>query len=1041
MDCVLKKREIKTMYHEKELIMKNYKWIIFTMVAMVLSGLTSAAHAQSPAVLLEKGIYLEETAGELDEAMVVYQQILDDNDANRVFVAKAAYQLGKCYLKKGDKTKAQSFFRDVTIQYSDQRAITARASRELQKLGKEAGGAPIVIATTPATYANNVPVDTKEITVTFNQAMRDGSWSWCRGDIAFPKITGKIRYDKTKTKCILPVSLEAGKVYWLRINSQNYQSFMNIQGVSAKNYVILFATRGVDGSPTAIPNNLLKKAQAINNSQNTVASIDSGKSLFELLPSGVISFIGGKYGSTCAEAAINNLYSNSHIYFVDSDFILHKGGMGYYYNNTLEPKSNRIRLSRTSRPNQTLYDVAGRKMNVDIVPDNSRRGFYHIYWTPDEPIPPMQFFSYGWANNDSKTLHSMPDSSDYHVTMQNHFGSHAIETFFLVLPHGVSLASQSEDYTEKMTIGDCDIYYWKKEVSADTNNKVSVKLTNESSDSVLVKPTSDADKETSIALSTQGWQLWQQRKMAEAEAKFNEAVAKDPGNANAWNGLGWSQFNQGKPAGAKVAFEKCLELEPTHSAALNGLGWIAHGDGDYEEAIRFWETAVETAPGATAALNGLTRTYMELKEYDKAARYYQMWVKVEPNNHDAKAGLIKAQKLSSSASHSQNQHTESIPLDLEPVIFDGEYMRMKITTPVGATIGQVIYTTKNAMVNDKACWRTESYMYIEANNMLQFTRVDIDKDSFTPIFGWTKNNLGDFKAKYNSGSVEYSGTFADSAQTRTIPIDSVVYDNEQVIHVIRSMPLAVGYSRSFNIFPVQSGMVTNCKINVTGIEMADWSGGEIECFAITLSVYMGKRRLLEHQLWISVDQHRWLVKYDSGTAVMKLHGVGKQESGKDRIFRSNYGYGFMLPADWQCAGSTVASQYEESLQLLQPGLIARSSFIVTKRTGIVAERNGRDDVHAIAKQDVTILKGFFTDYTVRENSWQELTIDKVNAVRYVADYVDKGTKMVEYRTYILDDSKVYWFVFRIEKDMFEEYRQTFDDITGSFTFSSSGRGR
>jgi beta-lactamase regulating signal transducer with metallopeptidase domain/tetratricopeptide (TPR) repeat protein len=152
----------------------------------------------------------------------------------------------------------------------------------------------------------------------------------------------------------------------------------------------------------------------------------------------------------------------------------------------------------------------------------------------------------------------------------------------------------------------------------------------------------DKDKMDSENLAAEGWELWRQRKLPEAEEAFKKAVSKDPTNANAWNGLGWAQQNQGKPLNAKASFEKCLEIQPKHAAALNGLGWIAKAQGKTDEAIAHWEKAIEAAPNATAALNGLATTYMELKQFDKAAKYYKMWLKVEPDNTDAKAGLERA---------------------------------------------------------------------------------------------------------------------------------------------------------------------------------------------------------------------------------------------------------------------------------------------------------------------------------------------------------------------------------------------------------------
>lgn len=45
--------------------------------------------AESPSVLLEKAIYAEESAGNINEAIRLYQQIVNDAQANRRYVAES----------------------------------------------------------------------------------------------------------------------------------------------------------------------------------------------------------------------------------------------------------------------------------------------------------------------------------------------------------------------------------------------------------------------------------------------------------------------------------------------------------------------------------------------------------------------------------------------------------------------------------------------------------------------------------------------------------------------------------------------------------------------------------------------------------------------------------------------------------------------------------------------------------------------------------------------------------------------------------------
>jgi len=127
-----------------------------------------------------------------------------------------------------------------------------------------AGGSPIVVSTTPVVFANDVSPELKKITVTFDQPMMNLSWSWVGGGDTYPETTGKPRYDHSKTTCSLPVKLEPGKVYWIGINSPQFNNFQTEMGVPAAPYAILFATKDKDDNPTPIPDDFIKEAREIN---------------------------------------------------------------------------------------------------------------------------------------------------------------------------------------------------------------------------------------------------------------------------------------------------------------------------------------------------------------------------------------------------------------------------------------------------------------------------------------------------------------------------------------------------------------------------------------------------------------------------------------------------------------------------------------------------------------------------------------------------------------------------------------------------------
>ena len=115
------------------------RFTITTIAAMLIAGISPIASGETPSVLLEKGIYAEQTKGDLDEAIGIYKQIVDSAEANQRYVAEAHYRLGMCQLKKGDKQAAAMSFRKVLADFSSQRSLANKSRKELAKLDPLSG--------------------------------------------------------------------------------------------------------------------------------------------------------------------------------------------------------------------------------------------------------------------------------------------------------------------------------------------------------------------------------------------------------------------------------------------------------------------------------------------------------------------------------------------------------------------------------------------------------------------------------------------------------------------------------------------------------------------------------------------------------------------------------------------------------------------------------------------------------------------------------------------------------------------------------------
>src|SRR5258708_16348565 len=88
-----------------------------TLALMSLLQLTAAPAAEqaaSPSELLQKGVYSEETKGDLDAAMQLYRQVVKEAKESQALAAPAQYHLGVCYYKKQNYPGTNTAFHKLT---------------------------------------------------------------------------------------------------------------------------------------------------------------------------------------------------------------------------------------------------------------------------------------------------------------------------------------------------------------------------------------------------------------------------------------------------------------------------------------------------------------------------------------------------------------------------------------------------------------------------------------------------------------------------------------------------------------------------------------------------------------------------------------------------------------------------------------------------------------------------------------------------------------------------------------------------------------
>ncbi len=104
--------------------MKPFRQI--ELVLFLVLAVSAFLYGQGPSILLEKAIYTEETLGNLNDAIALYQQAITSADATRETSAIALFRLGMCHQKSGDAKQAKAAFEKLSKAYPEQQDLIAK---------------------------------------------------------------------------------------------------------------------------------------------------------------------------------------------------------------------------------------------------------------------------------------------------------------------------------------------------------------------------------------------------------------------------------------------------------------------------------------------------------------------------------------------------------------------------------------------------------------------------------------------------------------------------------------------------------------------------------------------------------------------------------------------------------------------------------------------------------------------------------------------------------------------------------------------------
>jgi hypothetical protein len=153
------------------------------------------------------------------------------------WMAELAELLGTYQRNRDEYPTLDAFMPQVVEMFN---GVAARIAEEDEQ---RAADAPQVVWMNPPNGATGADPDLAAITIVFDRAMSDGSWSVVGGGPHFPETTGPPSYDEDRRVFTLPVRLKPAWTYHFMLNSSQYTAFRSADGVPLEPVEVTFTTR------------------------------------------------------------------------------------------------------------------------------------------------------------------------------------------------------------------------------------------------------------------------------------------------------------------------------------------------------------------------------------------------------------------------------------------------------------------------------------------------------------------------------------------------------------------------------------------------------------------------------------------------------------------------------------------------------------------------------------------------------------------------------------------------------------------------------
>ncbi len=371
---------------------------------------------------------------------------------------------------------------------------------------------------------------------------------------------------------------------------------------------------------------------------------------------------------------------------------------------------------------------------------------------------------------------------------------------------------------------------------------------------------------------------------------------------------------------------------------------------------------------------------------------------------------------------------------LPPVWQDGETLEYTLEFPTGIDAGFLAVMAHRMQHEDQEVWRLASLQNAPSYGGHSRRFVQVDATSYRPVYNeYDHQVLGSFRAFYGADHIRIvSTTTGTSGGEKNIPFEGPIYDYEQYWHVLRQLPLAVGYRTSLPVANCSQVEIEDLEIRVSGIEEVKCPAGTFSCFRVDAETRAG----MQTTLWYSTDEARTLVAFDEWFIKGKLREIRHRGLADPMMLENrDYGVRWTAPRGWYLhERRTMAKPDELTVFAIPPR--------GREQVSIRVRRVPRDDAtqsEALEETLSTLADRQFDEdqarrkgLLIRKGTRQFTRGSCCGQMSYSADFVDAGEPMAQYVVCLRDEEREVCFMAQGAPAAEPTFRKVVDDLVESY---------